>query len=154
MISNETRRHYRVLLSNLDPNTQKYRVMKHLLENGSIRQDIAWEEYGFSRLGDIIYKLHNIGVDFETEWLIDEKTKRPMNFMTYSLADSFPDENEIEERKKNAKNIKSNPERQRLLKELREISKKLSVGSLKEIKVKADWLASREQEKDEQLRLF
>lgn len=154
MISNETRRHYRAVLSGIDPHTQNYKVLKHILENGSIRQDIAWEEYSISRLGAVIFNLNNMGVDFETEWQIDEKTKKPMKFMTYSLADSFPSEEEAEARKRAAKNVKNSFERRILLKEINDINKKLTLNSLRTLKEKAEWLLAKELEKEEQLTLF
>lgn len=154
MISNETRRHYRAVLSGIHPHTQNYKVLKHILENGSIRQDIAWEEYSISRLGAVIFNLNNMGVDFETEWQIDEKTKRPMKFITYSLADSFPSEEEAAERKRAVKNANNSFERRILLKEISDINKKLTLNSLRTLKEKAEWLLSKEQEKEEQLTLF
>lgn len=154
MISKETTRHYRVLLSNLDPHTQAYRVLKHILDNGSIRQDIAWEEYGFSRLGAVIFNLHNAGVNFKTEWRIDEATKKPMKFITYLLDDSYPDEKEVEQRKLSVKRQSVSPARQKLISELTEKSKKLSADSLEVLRAKADWLLTKESEQVEQLSLF
>lgn len=154
MLSKETKMYYRTFLSILNPDTQKYTVMKHILENGSIRQDVAWQKYRISRLGAVIYNLTALGADFKTAWLIDEATKTPMKFMTYSLADSFPSEEEVEERKKNAKSGNSSFERSLLMKELREINKKLTLSSLRELRDKAKFLLEKEQEKEEQLSMF
>lgn len=71
----------------MNKNTQKNRILSHLLEFGSIEPLTALREYGCYRLGAVIFKLRSQGYDIVTEHIKARSmiTGRAVRFAKYIL---------------------------------------------------------------------
>ena len=66
---------------------QQNEVLRHLKSIGTITSQLAWRDYGITRLADVVYKLRKRGYDIETETIkVKNRHGRPVRCARYSLA--------------------------------------------------------------------
>lgn len=78
---------YNAQLAELQVKSQKYIVLKHLIEFGSITSFEAFAEYGITRLSAVIYNLRNdVGIDISSGTVTRRnRFGRPVHFSKYEL---------------------------------------------------------------------
>lgn len=59
-------RDYKPILASLPEDSHKHKILKHMIEHGSITQLEAWNRYDCMRLGARICELRHKGVNIET----------------------------------------------------------------------------------------
>lgn len=81
----------RQLLSQVPEGTQSYKILKYILDKGSITTIEAFVHYGITRLSARIYDLrHTYGIQIDTENVIIKKQKGGyVKYARYSLGGNY-----------------------------------------------------------------
>jgi hypothetical protein len=66
-MTHSTHTDYSVFLAGLQEGTQNYKVLKHLIDKGSITSLEAFFDYKITRLSGRIYELRDMGLDIISE---------------------------------------------------------------------------------------
>lgn len=76
---------YIPILQDMQQDSQKYKVLKHMLTKGGITSMEAFSKYHITRLSAVIFKLREMGVDIETEMVTKKKKGETLHYGVYKV---------------------------------------------------------------------
>lgn len=83
---NQLTEKYTPILQDLQQNGQKYKVLNHMLTNGSITSMEAFRRYRITRISAVIFDLRAMGVDIETEMVTKKRKGETLHYGVYRVA--------------------------------------------------------------------
>lgn len=81
----KVRKKYKKILDNLQEGSQNYKILKHLLEHGSITTFEAFSKFKITRLSGRIFDLKELGVNIESNIVYKKKKGETVHYAVYTV---------------------------------------------------------------------
>lgn len=81
----KVRKKYKKILNNLQEGTQIHKILKHLLEHGSITTFDAFKTYRITRLSGRIFELKELGVNIDSQIVYKKEKGNPVHYAVYTV---------------------------------------------------------------------
>lgn len=73
------------ILNNLQEGSQNYKILKHLLDNGTITTFDAFAKYRITRLSGRIFDLKELGVNIESNIVYKKTEGETVHYAVYTV---------------------------------------------------------------------
>lgn len=84
-MNKKVRKKYTKILNMMQQGTQNYKILKHLLDKGSITTFDAFSRYGITRLSGRIYDLKELGVKIDSTIVYRKVKGNPVHYAVYTV---------------------------------------------------------------------
>lgn len=84
-MNKKVRKKYTKILNTMQQDTQNYKILKHLLEKGSITTFDAFSKYGITRLSGRIFDLKDMGINIVSNIVYKKVKGNPVHYAVYTV---------------------------------------------------------------------
>lgn len=84
-MNKKVRKKYTKILNNLQEGSQNYKILKHLLDHGTITTFDAFNKYRITRLSGRIFDLKELGVNIEANIVYKKTEGETVHYAVYTV---------------------------------------------------------------------